>query len=67
MRCHPFDISQQGLCDNQAHKEEGNRVCMADRWCGGQDTSHAVGTRLTDQDTQGTDEEAHGPENTVDG
>lgn len=31
---------------------------MAD---GGQDTSHALRTRLTDQDTQGTDQKTHGP------
>ena len=36
---------------------------MADRRCGGQDTSHALRARLTDQDAQGTDEKTHGPEN----
>ena len=34
---------------------------MADGRCGGQDTSHALRTRLTDQDTQGTDQKTHGP------
>ena len=34
---------------------------MADGRCGGQDTTHALRTRLTDQDTQGTDQKTHGP------